>query len=211
MIGKKRAPFTSEACSNMSKAHLGKKMPPFTDEHRANISKARIGIKFSDGHLVNLKIASLREKQPLKNGWKSKLSDITTNKESATYLGSIAEIILSHIYQDVRVMPRGNHGYDIICNKDFLIDIKSSAIGDKYGYWTFGITHNLIADYFLCIAFNNREDLNTPAHLWMIPGYVINHLDNAKISKSTIDKWSEYELSLDKLTTCCNSRKTKPL
>ena len=147
----------------------------------------------------------LMQKVPLPDGMHSKLCDITDNKECSTYLGSIAETILSNMYNDVRVMPYGNHGFDIICNRDFMIDIKSSATGDKLGYWTFRIKQNQMADYFLCIAFNNRDDLYNPAHLWMIPGRDVNHLTGLQISKTTVDKWCKYELSLDKLLSCCNN------
>lgn len=150
------------------------------------------------------KFRELVQKPPLPDGWQSKLSDITDNKSSAVYLGSIAEIILSNIYSGVRVMPINNHGYDIICNRDFKIDIKSSAIGDKRGRWEFRINKNQTADHFLCIAFNSRDDLKNPVHLWMIPGHVVNHMTTICISKSTLDKWSEYKLSLDKLEACCN-------
>lgn len=147
---------------------------------------------------------ALTPKDPLPDGWQSKLSDITDNKECAVYLGSIAEIILSNIYNDVRVMPYGNHGFDVICNRDFKIDIKAAATGYK-GYWQFRINKNPIADLFLCIAFESRDDLHTPAHLWMIPGHIINHLQGLTIREATIDKWSKYSLSLDKLIACCDT------
>lgn len=150
----------------------------------------------------------LQIKEPLPYGWQSKLSDITDNKSSSVYLGSIAEVILSNIYTNVQVMPNGNHGFDIICNRNFKIDIKSSATGDK-GHWVFAINKNQIADYFLCIAFNNRDDLYNPAHLWMIPGHKINHLTAISIYKTTINKWNEYELSLDKLVACCDNAKER--
>lgn len=151
----------------------------------------------------------LAQKEPLATGWTQKLSDITKNKECSIYLGSIAEVILSNIYNNVQVMPYANHGFDIICNKDFMIDVKSSATGDKRGYWIFNIKKNQIADYFLCIAFESRDDLHNPSHLWMIPGHIINHLSKLKISKSTIDKWQQYELSLNKLVACCDNFKER--
>ena len=147
-----------------------------------------------------------RERDPLPDGWQSKLSDITDKKECGVYLGSIAETILSRIYDNVRVMPPQNPGYDIICNKDYKIDIKSSATGDK-GRWKFHIDKNKIADYFLCIAFNNRDDLYNPVHLWMMPGNVVNHLFCASIRKSNTDKWRQYAIPLDKLNTCCTTLK----
>lgn len=166
----------------------------------------RIGTFHNASAKKNMSDAQLRDRDPLPIGWQSKLCDITDNKECGTYLGDIAEIILSNIYDSVQVMPINNHGYDIICSREFKIDIKASAIGDK-GFWAFTISKNIIADYFLCLAFNNRDDLKNPVHLWLIPGHVVNHLVGLKIRKGTIDKWSEYELSLDKLVACCDNLK----
>lgn len=154
---------------------------------------------------LSISKTKLAPKEPLSDGWKSKLSDITNNKKCASYLGCIAETILSNMYTKVQVMPYGNHGFDVICNRDFKIDIKSSAIGDKYGYWLFIINKNQIADYFLCLAFNSRNDLYNPVHLWLIPGHIINHLSVLSIRKGTLDKWSKYELPLDKLIACCDT------
>lgn len=107
-------------------------------------------------------------------------------------------------------LPYGNHGYDVICNRDFKIDIKSSATGNS-GHWMFNIKKNADTDYFLCIAFESRDDLHNPSYLWMIPCNKINHLMGFKISKSATDKWNEYELPLDKLSVCCNTMKAKHL
>ncbi len=103
-------------------------------------------------------------------------------------------------------MPPNNHGFDFYCGKVHKVDVKSSANGDKNDSWSFGIRKNAIADYFLCIAFDNRDDLN-PEHLWLIPGNDVNHLVHLGISKSTISKWSQYEQPLDKVLACCNKMK----
>lgn len=162
------------------------------------------GIVLSHEDKLKLSKAHTRARDPLPDGWNPKLGDITDNKECSTYLGDIAEIILSNIYDNVKVMPRGNHGYDVICNRDFKIDIKASASGDK-GYWYFNIKKNKVADYFLCIAFESRDDLFNPVHLWMIPGHVVNHVTGTRISKFNVAAWSKYELSLYKLVSCCDT------
>ena len=129
------------------------------------------------------------------------------NKNCPTYLGiTIAEQILSHIFKNVQIMPYGNHGYDFKCGKGYLVDVKSACFIKNYSIWSFHIRQNLIADYFLCLGFDNREDLN-PLHLWLIPANDINHLTQASISESTLDKWSEYEQSLDEVLVCCNKMK----
>ena len=131
------------------------------------------------------------------------------NKECPQYLGiHIAERMLRHLFNDVEVMPYGNKGYDIICNKGKRIDSKCSCVNDGRNRWTFNINHNIIADYFICLVFDNREYFN-PLHIWLIPGYVLNHLSTASISQSTIHKWDEYELPIDEVSICCDTIRGK--
>lgn len=150
-------------------------------------------IKLSEAHL----------KDPLPIGEKNK---IPTNKDCASYLGSLTEQVLSNLFKDVQIMPHGNHGFDFICNQDYKIDAKSCATGNKIGNWQFGIGKNQIADYFLCVAFEDRNNLN-PVHLWLIPGKDINHKMGITISKSMLKKWSQYEQPLDKVILCCDERR----
>ena len=97
---------------------------------------------------------------------------MSENKECSLYLGvHVAEQVLSKVFKNVKQMPNGNKGYDFICNKNMKIDVKSSTIlkrDYKSDSWLFQIKRNKIADYFLCLAFDNREDLN-PLHIWLIP------------------------------------------
>ena len=125
------------------------------------------------------------------------------NKTCSLFLGvHVAERVLSHVFKDVKRMPMHNPGYDVICNHDKLIDIKSACLR-KDGQWIFNIKRNTTADYFLCLAFDNREALN-PLHVWMIPGSKINHLKNASICQSTIRKWDEYSIDISKISDCCD-------
>lgn len=136
---------------------------------------------------------------------------LNENKECSAYLGvHIAERVLCHVFKDVKVMPYGNRGYDIICNRGMLIDIKSGCMlshlvdGKEYFRWMFTIERNTTADYFLCIAFDNRTDLN-PLHVWLLPGCKLNHLKHASISPSTIHKWDVHRLCISKISTCCDA------
>jgi hypothetical protein len=132
------------------------------------------------------------------------------NKQCSQYLGiHVAERLLRHLFKDVQTMPLHNHGYDFICNRGFKVDAKSSVAyhRTKNGkQWQFNIEHNIIADYFLCLAFDNREDLN-PVHLWLIPGSSLNHLQTASVGENTISKWSQYERPIDGVLSCCNAMK----
>lgn len=131
------------------------------------------------------------------------------NKECALFLGvHVAERVLSHVFKDVERMPMNNPGYDFICNRGKKIDSKSSCIHkDKCCgsvSWSFVINHNTTADFFLCLAFDNREDL-TPLHAWLIPRSKVNHLAGLSISEGMIHKWNVYRLDLSKISTCCDS------
>ena len=125
------------------------------------------------------------------------------NKRCSSYLGVyVAERVLSHVFKDVQRMPMNNHGYDFKCRYGYLVDVKSSCM-NKNGTWDFNIKHNTIADYFLCLAFDSREDLN-PQHIWLLPGSKFNHLMHTAIRPSTIDKWDAYQLDISKINECCN-------
>jgi len=130
------------------------------------------------------------------------------NKECAQYLGvHVAERVMSHVFKDVERMPIRNPGFDFICNHGKKIDVKSSCLtGTKYPRWSFHIRRNTTADFFLCLAFDNREDLN-PLHIWLIPGSVVNHHEKVSIGPSTVSKWSEYALDISKISECCVTMK----
>ena len=129
------------------------------------------------------------------------------NKDCPGFLGSIAEEVLSYVYTNVERMGWGNPGYDFICGKGHKIDVKSSVLTAKRpNLWEFRINNNKIADYFLCLAFDNRDNLN-PQHIWLLPGKIVNNKVGTSISKSTISKWSEYEQPLDKVISCCDIMK----
>ena len=133
------------------------------------------------------------------------------NPESSTYLGcTIAEKVLSKVFNNVETMPYRNPGFDFICNKGKKIDVKSSCIDNSNKLkcrWAFGIRKNKIADFFLCIAFDNRDKL-TPLHLWLIPSDKINNLTKLSISNRTLKKWSEYEMDITDTLRCCDTIKT---
>jgi len=129
-----------------------------------------------------------------------------TNKECPQYLGvTVAEKVLSKIFKNVEVMPFGNSGFDFICNSGYRIDVKSACKMKNRKAWIFGIKQNQIADYFLCLAFDNRDNLN-PEHIWLIPAKQVNHLKTLTISQSKLYKLSQYELTnkLNDVISCCN-------
>jgi hypothetical protein len=133
----------------------------------------------------------------------------TENKSCPAYLGCvIAETVLSHEFPGFKRMPYGNKGYDYDCTKGFKIDVKSGCrnchenLTDR---WIFTIRKNQIADYFLCIAFDNRKLLN-PEHIWLIPGNLVNSTIGFSVSDlpKSLAKWSQYERPLENVLKCCN-------
>lgn len=166
------------------------------------ISKSRIGVSFSHDHCVALTDAFLKEKNPLPEGQKKSIPE---NKNCASYLGNIAEELLSRTFKNVKRMPNNNPGFDIICDQDFKIDVKSAATGYQ-GFWQFGVGRNEIADYFLCVAFESREKL-IPTHIWLIPGKDINHLGGITINKKKLIRWAKYEQPINKAILCCDEMK----
>jgi hypothetical protein len=128
-------------------------------------------------------------------------------KDAPGYLGVyVAETVLSNYFDHVERMPTGDPGYDFLCSKGFKIDVKSACLNPanhrRTGYWLFAINQNSVADYFLCLAFDNRDNLN-PLHLWLIPGYLISDHKRFSISEGTVAKWTEYEKPLDRVIACC--------
>lgn len=132
------------------------------------------------------------------------------NKACAKWLGvHIAEQVLQRVFKNVTPMPHDNPGFDFICGRGCKVDVKSSCIRhDKHASdsWKFHIFNNQTADYFLCLAFDNRTDL-TPMHLWLLQGDFVNQKTLVSISSTTIDKWNDYKLDINKVITCCNMMK----
>jgi hypothetical protein len=109
-------------------------------------------------------------------------------------------------------MPIGNRGFDFLCGKGFKIDVKSSCRRVRDGRtdsWVFHAGKNKIADYFLCLAFNNRSQL-TPEHVWMIPAKMANNQHNFSIFETPdgLERYAPFEKTLDRVTNCCTEMRT---
>lgn len=139
-----------------------------------------------------------------------KCDPMNKNKSCSSFLGVfVAEQVLMKSFDKITRMPYGNSGFDFICGRGYKVDVKSATRRKNRPIeWDFCIRQNKIADYFLCLAFDNRNDLN-PVHVWMIPGNVINNYVTMSISESRLDKWLQWERPIDKVVTCCNKMKAK--
>ena len=139
---------------------------------------------------------------------RSPTTRVYSYSETSMFLSNIAEKALSKFFDHIERMPPGNHGFDFLCGRLFKIDAKCSCLHaqtNQNARWEFQIDKNQIADYFLCLAFDNRESL-TPLHVWVIPGNKINAIRHFTIANSiqSLSKWSKYERPLDKVIACCN-------
>lgn len=166
------------------------------------------GVQTATRCYVNLKTGyiGIANDFKIRGGWNG---GAHTNPDCTVFLGVVvAEKVLSKVFKNVQRMPPNNPGYDFICGKGFKIDVKSACIEKNTNRWAFNIKRNQVSDYFLCLAFDNRKDLN-PEHIWLIPGSLLNNLMNASIARSTLEKWSQYELidKLDDVVTCCDTLK----
>ena len=101
---------------------------------------------------------------------------MSENVDCAHYLGTyIAErkygrIILPEIFGNIeREMPYGNPKYDFVVTGNIKIDIKSCCLRKLKGWigWEPHIRFNNVTDYFVILAFDDRENLNL-IHVWLI-------------------------------------------
>lgn len=97
-----------------------------------------------------------------------KITSMKINKKCFQFLGChIAERVLSYIFEDVYRMPFNNKGFDFRCKKGFKIEVKSTCVRTNNSHseqYFFQGLNNKIADYFLLISFDDRENLN-PQHM----------------------------------------------
>jgi len=132
---------------------------------------------------------------------------MTEAKDCSAYLGiHIAERVLSKFFDNITRIPMNNPGYDFICGRGFKIDVKSvcrSVHAHHADRWQFTLRKNKVPDYFLLLAFDNRESLK-PEHIWLIPGNGVNHLHSIGISVTSLRNWEQYEKPLDRVIHCCN-------
>lgn len=130
------------------------------------------------------------------------------NRMCSQYLGIfIGEKVLSKVFKNVERMPINHSGYDFICGNGYKIDVKVSCRRihkNKSDNWVFNNRQNKIADYFLCMAFNNRDDLD-PEYIWLIPNVDIDNKNSISLAESVLPKWDEYKLDIGKVVKCCDT------
>jgi hypothetical protein len=113
-----------------------------------------------------------------------------------SFLGvHLAENMVSEVFNEAKMMPYGHKGFDMICPKGKTVDVKSACAGEYRGTrrWIFHIKENKVPDYFMCVAYDSRDEQNVE-HVWFIPGNTINHLKGLCISESTMERMDSYKL-----------------
>lgn len=146
--------------------------------------------------------AEYKQNNNFKNGKGTGLS-MAESKNSAQYLGIfIAERLLPKIFQEPKMMPYGNRGYDAICKNGHKIDVKSSLLR-KANFWEFHIHHNNTANIFVCIGFSGSRDNLVVKHIWLFSGNEIlrgksvNELERLVISDTeySLSRVAQYDLT----------------
>lgn len=146
---------------------------------------------------------------------------MSENEECSTYFGIwIAENYIIKTFEDADKAPYGTIGYDWICNKGKKIECKARCL-DSNNAWDYPIgnrrnyNYNMVADYFIISAWDNRESLN-PFHVWVfhrddiVRGEPFWMRMSISISNSekVLKKFKKFEVTnrLDKLKELCNKR-----
>jgi hypothetical protein len=140
------------------------------------------------------------------------------NKSCSVWLGEIAERICVDVFGVVNRMPHNNKGYDMVCGRGYKVDVKAACIFTKtYQYktpklvngWFFRIRRNEIADYVVCIGFNNDRERLEVLRAWVIPGRLVRGMTTIHISADTskVHKWDKYEYPIEKIRDICMTKK----
>jgi hypothetical protein len=187
----------------------------YRDEHRDEINANKKKYVAAHREKINEQARKLRKKDPQRYREYKNQRPMDEAKDCSSYLGvHVAERALSKFFKEVTRMPYGNPGYDFVCNKGYKIDVKSACL--KIGKpnapnkrWIFSINQNQIPDYFLCIGFDDRDNL-TPMHIWLFPGEAINNKHSLSItnSPSRLQQFTQYEHPLDKVEECCTAMRS---
>lgn len=168
----------------------------YRSEHKERVIEIRVAYSAKYKDLILKRSEDSRRE-------KGELSYID-NKNCSVHLGVfVGEKIFSTLYPNAVHMPAGNPGYDFVCRNGAKIDIKTSTLhtGDR---WGFNIDKNILADFFVCIAFDNRIDLN-PLHIWMFPSNDVCAFSTITACANTLSKWDKYKMDINKVVKCYNN------
>lgn len=128
------------------------------------------------------------------------MQEMSQNKDSSLFLGvHVTEAAIREAFPELKQMRHGNPKFDLIDMDGNGIDVKSAT---TYKFknkdairWEFRIRKNAVPRFFVCVAFDNHDDLNV-VQAWKFPGNVVNHLEMLSISPGSFKKWKQYEIDL---------------
>ena len=115
-------------------------------------------------------------------------------------------IILPEMFGGIeKEMPYGNPRYDFIVTSDIKIDVKSCCLRKLKGWtgWEPHVRFNNVTDYFVILAFDDRENLNL-IHIWLIGKdeiircYKYHMRDSIKITRRGLLEFKRFDW-IDKL------------
>lgn len=134
------------------------------------------------------------------------MKPMSENKDCAQYLGvHLSENAASKLLPNATKMPFNHPKYDFLCSQGYKIDVKSSTLrlnqNAKTPRWSFCIRDNTEADYFMCIGYDDRSNLNI-LKIWMIPKEEVTDRKFLIISLSNEKNWKEYELDPTEAIQC---------
>jgi hypothetical protein len=98
------------------------------------------------------------------------------NTDCAHYLGTLVaerqygRIILPEMFGGiVKEMPYGNPSFDFLVKGNIKVDVKSCCLREIKGWhgWEPHVRFNNVTDYFIILAFDDRDNLNL-IYVWLI-------------------------------------------
>lgn len=130
-----------------------------------------------------------------KNEWNhrsGRTQSMIDNKACSSHLGFyLANNIMRELYPDAEEMPYGNSGFTHILHGKYYQVVTSTPkqVGNKSPWFGFHTRQNTICDYFIFLAFRDRES-TIPTQIWKVPNFGdIQDKKLTSISLSRLSKW----------------------
>jgi len=192
-------PHCKECVNQYKKDHKEEaaiKMKRYREDHKEEIKEQRRDYYHNGGGREKVGCTAMKE-----------------NNSCPQYLGIVInERLIKHLFPDAEMMPMHFPGYDFTCRRGKKVNAKASTTFIRENkksntvFWYFNFLKNKIPDFFLCVAYSSVEN-PTPLHIWMVPGKEINYLSTISINSSTIHKWDQWRMDVDKAQACCTAMK----
>jgi len=139
----------------------------------------RAGFKNHNEYELNRCHKDIEHKRKYTQEWRYERgiqSPMSENENCSHYLGTLVaerqygRIILPEIFGGIeQEMPYGNPYYDFLVKGNIKIDVKSCCLRKLKGWigWEPHVRFNNVTDYFIILAFDDRDNLNL-IYVWLI-------------------------------------------